>query len=407
MRRFILLCTLLLTLTVSSYAQAPSQASFLIERAVDLLDNNYAGFVKFDVAALEKSAKAKLEVICKDLPRCDYPQAIPVLDELISSLGDGHTFRMSALRRAEFDANAANQPLRGVGLKYAPLPDAAALVITRVLAGSPAAKAGLKRGDVVQGVNGNLARFKSLGEATIAIAELEASATTLSFEVRGASQAVLLEPRLIGPWLPSLELKNDVAIITFYQYLTPLVAAKVQDHIRTALAKNAKAIILDVRGSGGGSAFESIGSAGAFVQPVGTSFETKNFRGDYEFKDGAISSGSTVIWTLPNFVRWDKPVLVLTNRISRSAAEYMTYFLQRPKRALVIGERTAGVLNTSTSLYPLPEGSTLAITAGRSSSLDGVPHPEFVTPDVEIPDDMTALASGRDLILERALEQLR
>ncbi|MFN3266579.1 MAG: S41 family peptidase, partial [Deinococcales bacterium] len=205
----------------------------------------------------------------------------------------------------------------------------------------------------------------------------------------------------------SLVFQGDVATITFYQYLTPLVATRVHEHIRTALAQNAKAIVLDVRGSGGGSAFESMGSAGAFVQPVGTQFEVKNGKGSYEFRDGSIYAGNARIWNLPNFVRWEKPVMVLTNGISRSAAEYMTYFLQRSKRALVLGERTAGVLNTSTSLYPLPDGSTLAITAGRSSSLDGTPHPEFVTPDIELKDDMTALAAGRDLVLERALEMLR
>jgi carboxyl-terminal processing protease len=394
-------------LAVSSHAQAPSPATFLIERAVQLLEENYAGFVKFDGSALEKGAKQKLLEICKDQPRCDYAQGLPVLDELIASLGDGHTFRMSALRRAEFDANQQNRPLRGVGLKFAPLPDAPALVVTRVLEGSPAQKVGIKRGDVVLGVNGSLERFKSATEATTAIAELEATAPKIEFMLRGVSQPVVLEPVLVGPWLPSLAIQQEVAIITFYQYLTPLVAARVQDHIRAAIRANAKAIVLDVRGSGGGSAFESMGSAGAFVQPVGTRFEVKGGSGGYEFRNGNIFSGNTQIWNLPNFVRWDKPVVVLTNKISRSAAEYMTYFLQRPKRATVIGERTAGVLNTSTSLYPLPDGSTLAITAGRSSSLDGAPHPEFVTPDVELTDDMAALASGRDVILNAALGQVK
>ncbi len=399
-----LFCTAMLTLTVSSYAQAPSQAVFLIECAVDLLSSQYAGFAKFDLPALEKSAKAKLEAVCKDLPRCDYPQGLPILDNLIASLGDGHTFRMSALRRAEFDANAANQPLLGVGMKFAALPDAAALVVTRVLENSPAAQAGIKRGTVILGVNGSLARFKSASEAMTAIAELEAVSTRLEFELPN-NQKILLEPRKIGPWLPSLEIKNGLAIITFYQFLTPLVAARVFEHIKTATA--AKAIILDVRGSGGGSAFESIGSAGAFIEPVGTTFETNNGKGGYEFRGGAITSNGVTVWNFPNFTRWNKPVIVLTNKISRSAAEYMTYFLQRPGRAKVIGERTAGVLNTSTGLYNLPDGSTLAITAGRSSTLDGVAHPEFVTPDIEMLDDMSALATGRDLILEKAIELLR
>lgn len=409
MKRFVQLCIAVLALTVSSYAQAPSQASFLLARAVALLDNNYFGFVKFDLPALDKSAKAKLEVVCKGLPSCDYQQGLPVLDELISSLGDGHTFRMSALRRAEFNANQSNQPMRGVGLKFAPLPDASALVVTRVLEGSPAGLAGLKRGDVVLGVNGSLSRFKSASEATTAITELEASATSLRFEVQqaGQSKTILLEPKMIGPWLPSLEIKNDVAIITFYQFLTPLVASQVHQHVQTAQSANAKAIILDVRGSGGGSAFESMGSAGAFYEPVGTNFETIGNKGSYQFKDGVINTDGYTVWRLNNPVRWTKPVLVLTNRISRSAAEYMTYFLQRPGRAKVLGERTAGVLNTSTGLYSLPDGSTFAITAGRSSTLDGVPHPEFVTPDMEMTDDMAALAKGRDLILEKALELLR
>jgi carboxyl-terminal processing protease len=406
MKRISLIFLFLLTFTVSSYAQAPSQALFLIERAIDLLDSQYAGFAKFDLSALEKTAKDKLALVCKDIPNCDYKQGIPVLDELISSLGDGHTFRMSALRRAEFNANVANQPILGVGMKFAPLADAAALVVTRVLENSPAALAGIKRGDVVLGVNGSLNRFKSAAEAMVTITELEASQPSILFELRD-SRIIRLEPRKIGPWLPSLEIINNVAIITFYQYLTPLVAARVQEHIRTAF--KTKAMILDVRGSGGGSAFESIGSAGAFTEPVGTTFESRNGSGGYEFKDGVLRSNGFAVWNLTPFTRFDKnkPVLVLTNHISRSAAEYMTYFLQRPGRATVIGERTAGVLNTSTGLYDLPDGSTFAITAGRSSSLDGIPHPEFVTPNIEMLDDMSALSNNKDLILEKAFELLR
>jgi carboxyl-terminal processing protease len=403
MRNLSFVATIILTLTISGFAQAPSQANYLIERAVELLDSEYVGFATFDLPTLEQNAKTKLQSVCKDLASCDYAQGIPVLDELISNLGDGHTFRMSALRRAEFNANAANQPIRGVGMKYGALPDASALVVTRVLENSPAAKAGLKRGDVLFGANGSFEQFTSYAETIAAIAQFEATASSIEFLLEN-NKTVLLEPVKIGPWLPSLALKNNVAIITFYQFLTPLVANKVQEYVQQVSA--AKAIILDVRGSGGGSAFESIGSAGIFTQPVGTTFESKGNQGRYEFKDGVISSSGYAVWRLNQFKPWKKTVLVLTNKISRSAAEYMTFFLQRAGRAFVIGEKTAGVLNTSTSLYDLPEGSTLAITAGRSSTLDRIPHPEFVTPDIEMLDDMAALSNGRDLILEQAFKTL-
>ncbi|MFN3266580.1 MAG: PDZ domain-containing protein, partial [Deinococcales bacterium] len=201
MKKFFLVLVFV-AFAVAGNAQAPSPAALLIEQAVQLLVENYAGFVKFDPIALERQAQQKLQERCKDLLRCDYAQGAPILDELLASLKDGHTFRMSILRREEFNANQQNRPLRGLGMKFAPLPDAPALVVTRVLEGSPAAKAGVKRGDVILGVNGSLARFKSASEATNTIAELEATAPRLELNVQGKN--LVLEPVPIGPWLPSL-----------------------------------------------------------------------------------------------------------------------------------------------------------------------------------------------------------
>jgi carboxyl-terminal processing protease len=299
--------------------------------------------------------------------------------------------------------------MRGVGLRFASLPDAPALVVTRVLENSPAAKAGLRRGETIWGVNGSLARFQSAAEASEAVFELQTTADTLVLEVHDAQNRVrnvALKTAMVGPWMPNLEFKNNVAIITFFQYLTPGVAAQVHEHIRTATARNARAIILDVRGSGGGSGFESLGSAGAFAQQIGVTTTSQDRSRSTEYRDGRIYSGNNVVWSFNSPTTWNKPVVVLTNKISRSAAEYMTYFLQRAQRTRVIGERTAGVLNTATTIRALPDGGSLAITSARTSSLDGMPHPEFVTPDIEMLDDMAALSQGRDLVLERALESL-
>jgi carboxyl-terminal processing protease len=375
-----------------------------------MLRRNYFGFVKFDVNALETKAKTEVQTSCQAVTNCEYKYGVAALQNVLNEIGDGHTFRLTPLRRAEFEANSSGQPLRGVGLRFAPLPDAPALVVTRVLENSPAAKAGIRRGETVWAVNGSLARFGSAAEASEAVFELQSTADTLVLELRDSQNRVrnvALKTALVGPWLPSLEFRDDVAVITFYQYLTPGVAARIHDHVRSAAARNAKAIVLDVRGSGGGSAFESLGSAGAFVQSIGYQSATEGRWSSAEYRDGRILSANNTLWNLNAPTTWNKPVMVLTNKISRSAAEYMTYFLQRSKRAQVIGERTAGVLNTATSIRGLPDGSSLAVTSARSSTLDGVPHPEFVTPDLEMLDDMAALSQGRDLILERALNALR
>jgi carboxyl-terminal processing protease len=206
--------------------------------------------------------------------------------------------------------------------------------------------------------------------------------------------------------LPSYELRSDgVAVITFYQYLTfGLIASKVHDFVRQAQADHARAIVLDVRDSGGGSGYESVASAGAFVEPIGTQFESVNNKGAIVYQNGAISNSG---FRISNPANWTGALLVLTNHISRSAAEYMAFFLQEAGRAKVVGEPTAGVLNTSTSIYPIPGGSKLAVTAGRSSTLAGVPHPQRVMPDLVMTDDMAALSQGHDVILEKTLEMLK
>ena len=109
----------------------------------------------------------------------------------------------------------------------------------------------------------SLENYKSATQAVNAITTLEFSKQSITFEVQSQNtdlpKTVVLEPAMLNPWLPSYELGSDgVAIITFYQYLTGgLIASKVHDFVRLAQAANARAIVLDVRGSGGGSGYES------------------------------------------------------------------------------------------------------------------------------------------------------
>lgn len=411
MRRLLSVLISISVLFSVSVAQAPSPAFYLMDEALNTLEEHYFGFEKIDYGALGRDATTKLEVACKDLKPCPFTVGETILDDVLSSIGDGHTFRLSLNAWTQFLANANNAPLPMIGLKYAPLPDASALVVTRVLENSPAKLAGIQRGDIVKSVNGvSFENYKSATQAVNAITTLELSKQSITLDLQPKNsnlpKTVVLEPAMLNPWLPSFELSDGVAIITFYQYLTDgLIASKVHDFVRQAQALNARAIILDVRGSGGGSGYESAASAGAFLnQAVGTNFEAAGGSGKVEFLNGSITGTG---FRIPTPALWTGKLIVLTNHISRSAAEYMTFFLQNAGRAKVLGEPTAGVLNTSTSIFPLPGDSSLAVTAAHSSTLTGKPHPERITPDIVLTDDMAALSQGRDLILEKALELLK
>jgi carboxyl-terminal processing protease len=425
MLRSSLVALVFLTLQAASYAQAPSPAQVLLERGLALLERNYYGFKPIDHAKLATDSALKLQRVCAGQSACPYSAGSSVLDETLASLGDGHSFRLNSNRYAQFNADASGAKLPMVGLKFGELPDAPALVVTRVREGSSAQALGLKRGDVVTAVDGRaLSSFSSASEATAFITGLEFAAqpftvqvssqtTSASVAANGTTftpsttleRTITLTPEPLTPWLPSYALRADgIAVITFYQYLTNnQIAAKVHAFVRQAQAAGARAVILDVRGSGGGSAFESLASAGAFMDTVGVRFENKFGNGVNLFENGAITDTG---FKIANPAKWTGPLLTLTNRVSRSAAEYMAYFLQRAGRARVLGEPTAGVLNTSTTVSPLPDGGAIAVTSGRSSTLSGDPHPERVAPDIVVTDDMAALSKGRDLVLERAVQSL-
>ncbi len=382
-----------------------------------MIESTYFGYEHLDTNALYTKFNARLNELCLTAKPCGFDVGVRVIDELTTAVNDGHTFRLTPLTWTLSDADFSGKTLPSLGLKFAALPDASALVVTRVLPDGAAWTAGVRRGDVVWALdNQSLEQFSSASDAMMAIQsrEYESRTITLTISSKGGTRRdVSLQPRLSGPWLPTLETRDSpvgrVGIITFYQFRTGgQVANRVHELVRQAQAEKVTAMILDVRHSAGGSAYEALGAAGAFIQePIQMRVQSKNNAYTLEYQAGAVKIGERTTERVVNDpVRWDGPLVVLANSTARSAAEYMTFFVQRVGRARVIGEPTAGVLNTATSLMPLADGSEMAVTSARSFLADGTAHPARVTPDVAIRDELGALTNGHDVVLEAALKSL-
>ena len=92
------------------------------------------------------------------------------------------------------------------------------------------------------------------------------------------------------------------------------------------------------------------------------------------------------------------PLFILTSGRTFSAAEAFAYSLQQRKRAIVIGERTAGGANPNRFL-PIGPGLALSVSVGTTvnpvsgSNWEG----HGVIPDVPVP-----AAAALDAALERA-----
>jgi carboxyl-terminal processing protease len=409
---------------------ALSPAETLFDRALDVLKNNYFGYSSLNTDRLRESFQPKLEAVCKSFDPCPYDAVSGVVSEMIASLSDPHTYRLTPEQTGVIEADFAGT--RSInpqfGMSVAEVPDAAMLVVKRVLEAGPAAVAGFKRGDTIMSINDQPLELFDSGQAAISnFKALERDGNATVFEILRDQKRLKLSvtAQRLDPWLPQLEVlelgsagsgsagSGSVGVITFFQFKAGgQVANRVHDLVRRAQSLGLKTLILDVRDSAGGLVSECLGSVGAFLEPVRQMHEFRYGRIQFEYAKGRFAqlnadgsrSDPQVIVNNPS--QWTGGLIVLTNARAKSAPEYLAYLLQRHTKTRVIGEPTLGALNTSNGFFALPDKSSMAVSMGRALESDGTPYPARVTPDQTVNDDPANLATGHDLPLEAALKLL-
>jgi carboxyl-terminal processing protease len=412
MTRRIRLLFIAIFLAFSSVAAA-SPAQDLFDQAAYLLIVNYGGFSSASPKALEVQFQLELDKACAgQVETCPYTAAHPVITRMLEALKDGH----STFLPAE-SLQGLNNVLRGTtasgkstGLISIQAKDESSRLVLDVYPQSPAARAGLRRGDRIVMVNAKaLSGFGDQIEAVLAFG-LNDQAVQVTVLRAGQTFNVTLEPEGL-PALPnpSVMVRPDrVAVLRIPTFLVQNLGEQVEALLHEAKAQNARALILDLRDNTGGLATEYVHVVGNFFDDPGRTFDSRSILGKrgLQFRQGQVLTGPfEAVVANPN--RWMKPVLVLVNARSASASEFTAHDLQRYAKAIVIGESTYGVGNTVTTTFALEDGSGLLITLAKALHPDGSPYPERIVPDISIVDDLEAInQTGRDAVLERALEVL-
>jgi carboxyl-terminal processing protease len=300
-------------------------------------------------------------------------------------------------------------------------------LITSVLPNSPAEKAGLKVGDRWIGYNGTL--FSSLTDVSAYAKffagfgeKIRASETVTLMLLRGVDRKPLeisLKGEIVNLVVfPSLDVQaNGIAILKLPDFFIQGVGQRVHDLVREAQSKNVKAIILDMRGNGGGLGNERAIAGGAFFENPENMRRVPRYNATTQTVEETYKNGAFVQRLLNgpelgkqpvnNPVLWKGPMVVLIDEGCASACEYMAAYFQRLKRGPVIGSPSLGIGNTNTQRFGLINGAAAAFPTLRATWSDGVPLPEQITPDVASTSDLyTIFETGRDSNLEKAFEVL-
>ncbi|MDQ2878648.1 MAG: S41 family peptidase [Pseudomonadota bacterium] len=252
---------------------------------------------------------------------------------------------------------------------------------------TPAARAGIKAGDYITHINGQLIFGQTLDEA---IKQMRGEpGTKVSMTLLRIGRDKPIEVSLVRERIEQKpvkwKVKNGVGVLninTFSEKTAEGVIAGI-DGIRKQLGRDPLGYVVDLRDNGGGLRDEAVAVADTFISSGELLSERGRDRSDIE----RFYAESYVKGDLAHGL----PIIVLTNAGTASASEIVAGALQDHHRALVMGERSFGKGSVQT-VIDLGNHTALRLTtsryftpSGRSVQEGGI-QPDIAVPELSDPD---------------------
>jgi len=271
---------------------------------------------------------------------------------MLSSVKDKYTTFLTPAEYKQLNEGLDGGNFSGVGIAIGIDEKTKELTVNDVIAGGPAAKAGLQSGDVISAIDGKPTKGLASEQDAKLLRGEKGSIVHLTIERAGATIPVVAVTRDIihQPSVYSKLLDNGIG----YARLT-VFGSNTASELTAALTKldgqGAKAYVLDLRDNGGGYLNAAIDVSSKFIAsgPI-VSVESRG--------------GSNTQYDAENTAISPKPLAVLVNKYTASASEITSGAIQDNGVGELIGEKTygKGVVQT---IHPLPDGSAVKITSAR------------------------------------------
>jgi carboxyl-terminal processing protease len=230
------------------------------------------------------------------------------------------------------------------------------ITVMSVFEGSPAYRAGLRRGDVIARIEGEDTKGWQSDQAVKKLKGPKGTKVRISIRRPGYEKLIDMDAERDEVNITTVRGAFMIDAQTGYIKLGDFSETsdrEVGDALDKLQAQGMKRLVFDLRDNPGGPLEQAIRIANRFLprgdMVVYTRGRIANADQDYRGTDQPDYTG---------------PMLVLVSRQSASASEIVTGALQDHDRALVVGETTFGKALVQ-SVYRISEGAGLALTTGR------------------------------------------
>jgi carboxyl-terminal processing protease len=284
------------------------------------------------------------------------------------------------------------------------------VVVISVLPDSPAQKAGIRGGDILESIAGFTSHDMSIGQAATLLSGEPGSSVTVSVIRRGHSEPIeidVIHAKMQPPRLVEDKMAGDIAYLRVPAF-EPGATIQIREKLSQIERQGAHKLILDLRDSAIGKIQEGVSTAqlflnsGTIVTLHGQTVAAQTFSAD------------------PSKVVWHGPLTVLISSGTAGPAEVLAAAIAENHRGETVGDRTFGTASEQ-KLIPLDDGAALILTVANYFTPTGKSIPaDGVAPTVEVrlsPDDLNAMAdrdqtglrppSPDDPVVKKAIEILQ
>ncbi|MCD6134407.1 MAG: S41 family peptidase [Candidatus Omnitrophica bacterium] len=269
------------------------------------------------------------------------------------------------------------------------------LTVISPLADTPAWRAGIKAGDIIVKINGEITKGITLTEAVKKLRGKPGTQVNITVLREGAPK--MLNFNITREMIKVKDIKKSALIEGKISYVSisefrENTASELDKTLADLTKKGMQALVLDLRNNPGGLLMSAVKVTSRFIPTGELIVYTKSAEGKI-VKYNSLNSKVKII---------NVPMVVLVNNGSASGSEILAGCLQDYKRAVIMGIKTFGKASVQ-SVVPLSDGSALRVTTAKYYTPQGrLIHQKGIQPDISVEErTMEVKASRQEAIFNK------